>query len=127
MSRKGFILILLSLAWPITCMHILWSGQTTEVHWFLNDQWDFIQQYFYFLFDKISYILIFWALWLYINSNMRKDKDIILMFGALFVNQLIDLPHYISIRQSSKIVTCIQGAIVLYAASKVLYNQILKK
>jgi hypothetical protein len=127
MNRKGLILLLLSFAWPITCLHVLWAGQTTEVHWFLNDQWDFIQQYFYFLFDKISYVLIFWAIWLYINSNMRKDRDILLMFGALFVNQLIDLPHYIAIRQSSELVTCMQGIIILYAAGRVLYNQILKR
>lgn len=127
MNRKGFILVLLSLSWPITCLHMLWHGNSAIVHWFANNEWDYIQPYFYFLFDKISYILIFWAMWLYFNSNLRRDKDIHLMLLALFVNQLIDLPHYLLLRQSSRLVTCIQGIIILYCAGKVLFNQITKR
>ncbi len=127
MNRKGFILILLAISWPITCLHMLWHGNSSMVHWFLNAEWDYIQPYFYFLFDKISYILIFWAMWLYFNSNIRKDKDIRLILLALFVNQLIDLPHYLTLRQSSRLITCLQGFIILYATGKVLFNQIMKR
>lgn len=126
MNRKGFILVLLALSWPITCLHMIWSGQGSIVHWFVNDQWDYIQSYFYYLFEVISYSMIMLAIWLYINSNLRKDRDVILIFGALFVNQLIDLPHYLLLRRNSDIIQFIQGSILLCAGTKILFNQIKK-
>lgn len=127
MNRKGFILVLLSVSWPITCAHMIWLGHSNIVHWFIDNQWDYIQSYFYYLFDIISWLLIMFAMWLYINSNIRKDKDIILMFGALLVNAAIDLPHYLICRRNNDYIIFIQGMIYLYAASKILYNQILKR
>lgn len=127
MTKKGSILIMLALSWPITCLHMLWRGNESIVYWFVNSEWDYIQCYFYSLFNLISYLLIFMSIWLYINSSMRKDKDVLLLFGANFINQAIDLPHFIICRRSSEIIILIQGLIICYAAIKILFNQISKK
>lgn len=127
MNKKGAILIMLALSWPITCLYMLWHGNESIVYWFINSEWDYIQCYFYALLNLISYLLIFMAMWLYINSSMRKDKDVLLLFGANFINQAIDLPHFILCRRSCDAVILIQALIICYAAVKILLNQIPKK
>ena len=126
LTKKGIILILLSLSWPITCFFQLFEGNT-KVYWFLNGEFEWFQWYFYHCFNMISYIFIFIAIWLYINSSMKKDKDIHLMFNALIINQVIDLFHYLLFRRQNDIVIIVQGVIILYTSTKVVVNQYLKK
>lgn len=127
MNKKGIILIMLALSWPTTCLHMLWRGDDSIVYWFINAEWDYVQCYFYALFNLISYLLIFMAIWLYINSSMRKDKDVLLLFGANLINQAVDLPHFVICRRSCDVIILIQALIICYAAIKILLNQIPKK
>lgn len=126
LTKKGIILLLLSLSWPITCLHNIFTGQA-KVFWFLNNEFEWFQWYFYHCFNMISYIFIFLAIWLYINSSMKKDKDIHLMFNALFINQTIDLIHYLLFRRQNDIIIFVQGIIILYTSIKVVVNQYFKK
>lgn len=106
---------------------MLWAGNASVVYWFPAGQWDYKQMYFYEVFNLTSYLFIFLAMWLYVNSSMRKDKDILLLLGANFINQVIDLPHFLICRRASDLVVIIQASIICYASVKILFNQIMKK
>ncbi|MCW3466489.1 hypothetical protein [Chitinophaga nivalis] len=128
MNRKGVILILLALSWPITCLHRLWAGDEVIIRWFASPElWDSAQWYFYHVFGYLSYAMVFFACWLYMGSNLKKDKDVMLLLSSLLVNQVIDIPHYMLFRRGSDVVVIIQAAIVLLAAGKVLLTQIRKR
>lgn len=128
MTKKGLILLLLALSWPITCISKLWAGNYCEVHYFLPSRtWDYLNWYAYHICNTISYIFIFVGMWLYINSHLKRDKDIIYLFGANVINQVIDLPHYLLFRRESAVVLFAQGAIIIYASFRILLTQIRKK
>lgn len=118
MNRKQFILLLLKLSWPIGIIRKFFQG-SQELHYFLFPElWDTKSWYSYHIFHKISYACVFLALWLYMNSNMRKDKDVIAMFGGIFVIQLLDLPNYLLFRQQSRYFVLVQFLILLFCSLK---------
>lgn len=74
----------------------------------------------------ISYILIFWALWLYINGNYRRDKGVLTVFGAIFMNQITDVIHYIGWQRHLEGFIVFQGLVLLFAGI-ILLDRYLKE
>lgn len=125
MMRKHVILFLLFLSWPVNNVHRLWNNcAPNKIYPFPADPdyWKDIQWYIHDIGEIICYIFIFMAIWLYINSHLKKDRDIRILFGAIFTNQLIDLPHYLISARHSEYILAAEGAILLYAALKILFN-----
>lgn len=122
-TKKDIVLILMSLSWPVTCISMLWANSFQEVHYFADPYiFDYFNWYIFNICNIISYILIFLAIWIYINSSLKKDKEVILIFGANLIVQLTDLIHYLMLRKTCRIITVIQATIIIYASLKVLYN-----
>ncbi|SKA29711.1 hypothetical protein SAMN04488128_103162 [Chitinophaga eiseniae] len=123
MKRKDGILILLALSWPLSCLHQLWRGGQDIVYWFYpTGMWDGKQWYFYHVFGMLSYLLIFIAMWLYVASNGRRDKDVLTLLSALAINQAVDIPHYLICRRQCLWVVAAQGILFLFACFRVLKN-----
>lgn len=126
MRRKQYIIILLFLSWMLANIHRAWNNVPVRVvhpciwdrkyevsiHWFVH-----------FILKDISYISIFYAIWLYINSNIKKDKDIIFTFGTIFLVQVIDAFHYILLARHSEYVLIFESAIMLASALIIKYKQ----
>lgn len=127
MTRKGCILTLLVLSWPINNLHRLWSNAPDNVgHWFPGNKekaTDF-QWYVHDICESICYLLIILSAWLYITSHLKKDKDVTMMFGAILINQGLDLPHYLWSARHSEWMLVLQGVIMLYAAVKILSRRL---
>jgi hypothetical protein len=125
MSRKRAILGLLFLSWPVNNLHRLWDNSPAKrLYWFPGDKsyWSDIQWYVHDIGECLCYIFILLGFWLYINSNLKRDKDVRILFGAVLVNQLIDLPHYLWSHRHTEWILAVQGFIVLLAAGKVMFN-----
>lgn len=128
MSKKGLILILLAASWPITCIAKIWAFDAAKVYWFArNDIWDYKNWYAYHLCNMSSYLLIFWAIWIYVNSSIRKDKDVLLLLGITTINQAIDIIHYLLFRRGNAIIAAIEGLLVLYGCVRILLTHYTKK
>lgn len=130
MNRKGLILVLYFISWPVNSLHRLWnSSPAKSVYWYLFDRkcQDDIQWFFHDLFQSICYLLIFIATWLYIDSPRKRDKDVLIAFGAILVNQFIDLFHYIGWHRRCEAVLFLEGIVIIIAALKIfLRNKNLK-
>lgn len=130
MTRKGAIILLLFLSWVIGNIHRLWNNTEPVItHPFPYDKdypvtWHW---YIHTILKDVSFLSISFALWLYIRSNMRRDRDVIIAFGAVFLNQIIDLPHYILAARHSEKTLDLQGAIMLGAAIIMVINAKIKK
>lgn len=118
MTRKAYILILLFAAWPINNAFKFFMGLNAGKHtpFLFNDETVGLQWYLWHVGGSLCYIMIFWALWLYINGNYKKDKDVLTTFGALFITQCSDLIHYIGWQRHSETVLFVQGFVILFAA-----------
>jgi heme/copper-type cytochrome/quinol oxidase subunit 4 len=122
-TKKDIVLLLMAFSWPMTCISMLWANSFQEVHFFADPSiFDYLNWYTFNICNIVSYIFIFLAIWIYINSSLKKDKEVILIFGANLIVQLTDLIHYLLLRKTCKIITVIQAIIIIYASLKVLYN-----
>lgn len=123
MSRKGIIIILLGISWPVDNIHRLlnahkeWPG-----HWypFRSDYIEDLQWYIHDLCQAVSYLLIFIAIQLYISSLLRKDSDISLIFKSILIMQILDVIHYIGWHRTSELVLIIEGLFFLYISIKII-------
>ena len=129
MTRKLYIILLLFLSWVITNLHRLWNNSPVvftnpfplDKEYQLTWHW-----YIYSILDAISTAIIFFSLWLYINSNMKKDKDVLRTFGAIFANYLIDIVHYVLCARHNELILSIEGLIIVWAAYKLFVKRLRK-
>jgi len=126
-TRKSIILLLLILSWPINNIHRLWSSSSKgPMYWFPGDKkyWTGVQWYVHDLCEAVCYLFILLSAWLYITSNMKRDRDVTMMFGAVVINQCLDIPHYLWSARHSEWMLVLQGVIMLYAAVKILSRRL---
>lgn len=103
-------------------LHRLWNDSPAKrVYWYVADkaQWDDIQWYVHDVCQCVCYLIIFLATWLYVDSPKKRDKDVLVAFGAILVNQCIDLVHYIGWHRRSEAILFIEGIVLLVAAIKI--------
>lgn len=125
MKRKWFIVILLFASWIVVNIHRVWNNtEPVETYPFPFDKGYPVTWHWYIhtILKDVSYLLIMLAMWLYIRSNLRRDKAVITAFSAIFLTTISDLPHYILAARHSEAVLAAQGAILLYAALKITIN-----
>ena len=129
MNRKGYILLLLFAAWPVNILFKLFMHLDRGSYrpFLFNNEEAGLQWYLFHVGGSASYILIFWALWLYITGGYKKDRDIMTAFGALFITQISDLIHYIGWQRHCNTVVFLQGFVILFAALILLDRQIRKR
>jgi hypothetical protein len=121
MSKKSFILILLFSSWFLSNVHRAWNNlPVKKIHpalcIFEPDYEVTIHWYAHFILKDISYILIFYSIWIYINSALRKDADVLLCFGAIFLVQCMELPHYLLAARHSEWVLLFQCLLIITVA-----------
>lgn len=117
MNRKGYILILLFLAWPVCNLHRFFSHMDRGSYrpFLFNNEEAGLQWYLFHVGGSACYIMIFWAIWLYITGGYKKDRDILTVFGAIFINQVSDLLHYTAWQRHSTTILFLQGFVILFA------------
>lgn len=123
MSRKGIIIILLGISWPMDNIHRLlnahkeWPG-----HWFIfrPAYIEDLQWYIHDLCQAFSYLCIFIAIQLYITSLLRKDSDINLIFKSILIMQVVDIIHYIGWHRTSELILTLEAIFFLYIALKIV-------
>lgn len=126
MNRKAYILVLLFLSWIIANAHRAWNNTPIQVINPIPFERDYeitIHWYAHFILKDISYILIFLSILLYITSHLKRDKDVLVCFGAVFVVQMTDLIHYILFARHNEYVLFFQGLIMLSAALIILLKK----
>lgn len=126
MNRKAYILFLVFASWLVLNLHrVLNNMPVREIHPCPMDS-DYevtIHWYAHFVLKDVSYIMIFLAIWLYITSNLRKDKDVILAFWALFVVQVSDIFHYLLWARHNEWFLLFQGVIIVAAAVVIKFKK----
>lgn len=97
MDRKAYIMLLMYLSWPVNLVHRYWNNRPEDIIYPfpLEPEKIDIQWYIRDMLNIISWLMIFWAVWLYINGNYKKDRDFRDVFRAYFIILMIDLPHYL--------------------------------
>jgi len=96
-NRKAYIMLLMYLSWPVNLVHRVLNNRPEKVitpFMFEPEQLD-IQWYIKDVLNIVSWLMIFWAIWLYITGNYRQDRDFKDVFTAYFIILAIDLPHYL--------------------------------
>ena len=68
-------------------------------------------------------MLIFIAIYLYIEMPKKRDNDIITVFTMMMINQAIDLVHYIGWHRHNEWVLTLEGLIIIYASLKILIKR----
>lgn len=119
MRRKSIILILLFSSWFIANIHRGWNNiPVKDIYPFPCRPEDIVTLHWYvhFILKDISYIFIFLSFWLYVTSLLKRDKDIIISFGAIFAVQIIDFFHYILYARHNEYILTAQGLIMIGAA-----------
>lgn len=121
MRRKHYIIILLFLWWPINNIHRLWNNAPANpVEWFwFASGWEDIQWYVHDLCQTVSYALIFWAISLYVNSNLKKDSDIVAIITGISLIQFVDVFHYLGWHRRSETILVIEGLMLAFIALKI--------
>lgn len=129
MNRKGYILLLLFVSWPVNSLFRLFMNRDRGSYrpFLFNVEEAGLQWYLWHLGGSLSYVLIFWAIWLYIHGGYKKDRDIITLFGALFLCQISDVVHYIGWQRHCVTIVFLQGFVILFAALILLDRQIRKR
>lgn len=129
MNRKAYILLLLFLSWPVNNFFRFFMSRPAVAFRpfiFCDEQVNF-QWYLWHLGGSASYIMIFWALWLYINGNYKRERDVITAFGAIFINQVSDIIHYMGWQRHNETFIFLQGFVLIFAAGMILDRQLKKK
>jgi hypothetical protein len=122
MTKKGYILILMFLSWPINNIHRLWNNSPSHVgNWYLFDHkyTEDIQWYVHDVCQCVSYLLIFISIWLWKDSSVRRDKSIMVAFESILINQALDLIHYVGWHRRNEYILLLEGVIITYAALKI--------
>lgn len=121
MRRKHYILALLFLWWPVNNIHRAWNSAPAEwVQWyFFSDAKEDIQWYVHDICQAIAYGIIFWGMWLYADSNIKRDHDIRTVIGGIALIQLIDIVHYVGWHRHSEVMLVIEGLILAFIALKI--------
>lgn len=126
MNRKLYILMLLFSSWLVANLHRGLNNLPVKyIHPCpLDKQYEVSRHwYIHFVLKDISYIFIFLGVWLYLTSNMKKDKDVVVAFGALFFVQILDLIHYLLWARHNEWVLLLQGAIITAAAAVIRFKK----
>lgn len=115
-------------AWPVNLVHRYWLCRPISyITPFAFDPTRVsVHEHVYNLFGLVSWLFIFWAIWLYITGNYRQDRDFKTIFAAHFINLIIDVPHYLLVYQQSELICFIQGMIVVAASIWTLRRYIKK-
>lgn len=126
MNKKQFIIFLLFASWLVSNLHrALNNMPVKQIHPALMDASYEVSKHWYvhFILKDISYIFIFYSIWIYINSSLKRDKDIIFSFLAIFISQCADLIHYLLWARHNELFLCVQGLFMIGSAIAVRYNK----
>lgn len=117
MTRKAYILLLLFAAWPVNNLYRFFMRIEAGKHrpFLFNEEVTGLQWYLWHTGGALCYIMIFWALWLYMTGNYKRERDIVTTFGAIFMVQCSDIIHYVGWQRHSPTVLFIQGFIIVFA------------
>lgn len=123
MKKKQLIIGLLFLSWFVYNAHRFWNNSPItftkpfpfDVSYEITWHW-----YIYMLLKDISYLIILFALRLYVNANFKKDKEIIGAFSAVFFVQIIEIPHYILSARHTEWVLLLEGMILIRSAYRIM-------
>ena len=118
MNRKAYILILMYLGWPLNLVHRAWNNATIHfISPFPYERQELsVQWYVYGILSIVSWLSIFWGIWIYITGNYKGDRDFKTVLAAYFIILAIDLPHYLLWFRRCEGVLFIEGIIILGAA-----------
>jgi hypothetical protein len=122
-GRKGYILILLFLSWPVDNLHRLLNDSTVRMNnWYpFNPKYvESVQWYTHDVCHAVAYLLILIAIWLYVQMPQRRDRDINTAISALLVIQAIDVIHYIGWHRQCELILSIEGLILIYASLNIV-------
>lgn len=122
MTRKGIIIVLLFASWPINSIHRLWNNRPADIgHWYLFEKSysEDIQWYVHDICQCVYILFILTAIWLHITSHKKRDSDVNYIFGAILINHIIDIFHYIGWHRRSELMLAVEGCVLLYAAIKI--------
>lgn len=124
MNRRSYILLLLFLSWPVNNLYrfIKWPEVKSFRPFMLNNEVVDPEWYGWHLGGAISYTMIYWAVWLYMNGNYKKDAAIMRIFGALFIVQATDIINYTCFQRHLFGFFIFQGFVIAYAGIINLWN-----
>lgn len=94
----------------------VFSIEQASFHWYL-----------WHIGTSLCYIMIFWAIWLYITGYFKKERDILTAFGAIFINQISDIVHYMGWQRHNETFIFLQGFVIIFAAGIILDRQLKKR
>ncbi len=123
MTRKQLIIYLLFFSWFVYNVHRCWNNTAplyTKPFPFDNSYEITWHWYVYMLLKDTSYLIILSAVWLYVTSNLKKDKDILGAFSAILIVQIIEIPHYLLWARHNEIVLSVEGLVLMWSAYKVM-------
>lgn len=129
MNRKAYILLLLFLSWPVNNFFMFFRGREDAIirPFVFNSEQASWHWHLWHIGGSMSYIMILWAAWLYITGSYKKEKDVLTAFGAIFINQLSDIVHYIGWQRHNETFIFLQGFILIFAAGMILDRQLKKR
>lgn len=126
MNKKQFIIFLLFSSWLVSNLHrSLNNMPVKQIHPALLDASYEVSKHWYvhFILKDISYIFIFYSVWVYINSSIKRDRDIIFSFFVIFISQIADLIHYVLWARHNEWFLLFQGIFMIISAILVRYNK----
>jgi hypothetical protein len=117
MNRRSYIILLLFLSWPVNNLFrfFKWPVRDNYRPFLLNDESVDPAWYAWHICGSLSYIVIFWAVWLYMNGNYKRDAGVLTIFGAIFFNQITDIIHYLCWQRHLEGFILFQGFVLLFA------------
>lgn len=129
MNRRAYILLLLFAAWPVNLLFMWFMHMDRGSYrpFLFNSEEAGLQWYLWHVGGSSAYILIFWALWLYITGNFKRDRDVITAFGAIFIVQISDLIHYVGWQRHCHTVVFLQCFVILFSFLILLDRQLKKR
>ena len=122
MSRKGTIILMLFISWPVNNLHRLLNNTPVLMgHWYLFSptSTEDIQWFVHDIFESISYILILLAIKLYIETLRNRILEIDQIINCFVAIQIIDLIHYLGWHRRSEMILTIECLIFIYTALKI--------
>lgn len=122
MSKKGTIILMLFISWPVNNLHRLLNNtpvnflhlypfsplSTEDLQWYVHD-----------VFESISYILILLAIKLYIETLRNRIAEVDEIIKCFVIIQIIDLFHYLGWHRRSELILTIECLIFIYTALKI--------
>lgn len=122
MSKKGAIILMLFVSWPVNNLHRLLNNtpvnflhfypfsplSTEDIQWYVHD-----------VFESISYILILLAIKLYIETLRNRIAEVDEIIKCFVIIQIIDLFHYLGWHRRSELILTIECLIFIYTALKI--------